>query len=749
MQRLLLPVTLLAALLLLLLSTSAQDTTSTNLIDERIERATVFILQARNTGSDLIVSCVGSGTLVSRDGLILANAHNTVQSSDCPGDTIIIAMNIQPGEPPIPKYRAEVAQANVGIDLAVLRISRELDGRLIDTSTLALPFVELADSSTVNLDNTIFIVGYPGIGEDAVTTIRGTVSGFTAEPSGGDKSWIKTEASIAGTMSGGGAYNSDGRLIGIPTTAPITSSTPNAVCQSIQDTNRDGLVNDLDTCIPVGVFINSLRPANFARPLLRAARLGLLIELPGAAPQALDGAPDFDGFFFAPAVTDGMPTTVIGRLPAGATALYMFFRYRNMTPETVYELRVTRDGIPDPTFSLAPVRWSGGTRGLWHVGSSGQPWPNGIYEFTLFINGIATGTSQITVGGAATPAPTFSNIVFGLTSDQESEAVYGNGYVLPTGNIASARFIYQNIPEGMTWFALWYYNDGEVFRSEGTWNTSIDGTNGAKIISIAPTDGLFPGMYRLELYIEGRLAALAQFTVAGAREGAFPRIFTDAHFTSAENAADAINAPALNNFTTGVDRIYALFNWEQITPGTLWTMRWTVDNDVFLEQTVPWSGSSNGTDYLVRLSAANGIPDGTYRMELLINNIPLAATQASVGIGQLPIDRFATASGVQLNGLILDADTRTGIAGATIMIISEDFAIEDFIWQASQLYATAVTDRNGRFQLQRPLQIGDPAIFYSVYVIAEGYLPVTADGFAVDADETPNPLEIVLPLTRD
>ena len=65
------------------------------------------------------------------------------------------------------------------------------------------------------------------------------------------------------------------------------------------------------------------------------------------------------------------------------------FDYLNMTPETVYEVRVTIDGIPTPDVSLAPVRWSGGERGLWYIGSSGQVLPNGVYEFTLVINAIA------------------------------------------------------------------------------------------------------------------------------------------------------------------------------------------------------------------------------------------------------------------------------------------------------------------------------------------------------------------------
>ena len=54
-------------LLVTLLTRSAPAAAQDTEIDlERIERATVFIMQATTTGSNVIITCVGSGTLVSR-----------------------------------------------------------------------------------------------------------------------------------------------------------------------------------------------------------------------------------------------------------------------------------------------------------------------------------------------------------------------------------------------------------------------------------------------------------------------------------------------------------------------------------------------------------------------------------------------------------------------------------------------------------------------------------------------------------
>ncbi|MEO1290065.1 MAG: serine protease, partial [Chloroflexota bacterium] len=181
----------LASTLLGMYSLSAlaqQDTPSLDL--NRIQRATVFVIQASD--SDLDTRCVGSGTIVRFDGLILTNAHNVVPSEACPGNELIISMSLEANEPPVPKYRASIAQIDLGLDLALLRIDRELDGRIIEPENLPiLPFVELGNSNDVILDDTLTLAGYPDLGNSPTLTQRVAVAAFMAEPSGGDKSWFK------------------------------------------------------------------------------------------------------------------------------------------------------------------------------------------------------------------------------------------------------------------------------------------------------------------------------------------------------------------------------------------------------------------------------------------------------------------------------------------------------------------------------------------------------------------------------
>ena len=712
---------------------------------ERIRQATVYIMQLRLDGAAPVITCTGSGTVIGRDGLILTNAHFTQANATCPGDALIVAFTLQGGQAPVPRFRAEVVQVDAGLDLALLRITRQLDGRLLEPGSLALPFVEPGDSDVLALDDTISIVGFPDIADDPVDLRRASIISFTQEPGASSPYWIHLLADIPGTMTGGGAYNQAGQLVGIPTTAPLRAGNVSGNCAALQDSNRDGLLNRDDSCIPRGSVINSLRPVSFALPLLRAASLGLSVELPKQAASMLraEDAPVLERLFFAPAVNEaGMPNTVVGRLAAGSNGLYLFFDYRNMTPETILELRVTTDGIPNPGFSLAPVRWRGGERGLWYIGSRNQPWPNGVYDFALFTDGRAAGSARLVIGGGADPVPTFSDLVFGIVDSRGTPL--GNGFVLPAGSIANARFIYRNMRAGTTWTVVWYYNGHEIARTEDQW-AAQDGESGAKTIQIEDPAGLPPGIWRLELYIDGKLSSTSDFVIAGAQQGVFPQIFDNARFSTGDSSGVSGSLTSRGQSGAEAGMLNGSFDWQQIAPGTPWRLRLLVDDEPFFDRSLPWTNLDSGRDYNAQIRSAGAIPDGTWGMQLLINNVLLASTETQVGIGRLFIDRFASAEGLRLRGRIIDGQNGAGLPGVNFVLITEDYSIADFEWRQDQIFATAQTDRNGNFEVERLLQRNTP---YSVIINAEGWLPLAADAYTFD-DGAPNPVELIIPLTRD
>ena len=247
-----------------------------------------------------------------------------------------------------------------------------------------------------------------------------------------------------------------------------------------------------------------------------------------------------------------------------------------------------------------------------------------------------------------------------------------------------------------------------------------------------------PLEFHQPLYVQGALSATSDFVVAGLPAGPLPQIFTKARYSSGPTAFAALDAPAMTSFPDSIPTLYALFDWQRIAPGTPWTVRWLVDGQAFFEATYPWVTVETGANFLMSVDAP---PDGSYELQALVNNLQVLEMTATVGIGQLPIDRFAEIEGAVFGGRVLDAATQLGIPSVTIILISEDYSASDFEWKQEQVSALATTDRNGDFQFDRPLSFDTP---YSVVIEAEGYLPLAADGFEFGSDERIADIQIEL-----
>ena len=222
-----------------------------------------------------MVGWTGSGTIISPDGLILTNAHVVLSDRFYQVKNLIVSLTVAEDAPPVQTYYASIVQADEALDIAIVKPYQDLNGNPLNYNLLNLPFVPLGDSDQLRLGESINILGYPGIGGDTITLTRGEVSGFTSEEAYGNRAFIKTSGTIAGGNSGGLAVNEKGELIGVPTAIGSGDLSDAVVdCRALMDTNRDGYVDNYDTCVPTGGFINALRPINLAMELITAARAG-------------------------------------------------------------------------------------------------------------------------------------------------------------------------------------------------------------------------------------------------------------------------------------------------------------------------------------------------------------------------------------------------------------------------------------------------------------------------------------------
>lgn len=368
-----------------------------------LARATVQILALYPVDSDWGVAWTGSGSIISSDGLILTNAHVVDDRYD-DYSNLGVALTDRTDQPPELRFLANIEAVDYALDLAVIRIVSDLDGNPLSAQ---LPYISVGDSDSVQLGGKLRILGYPGIGGDTITFTEGAVSGFTQERGIDGRAWIKTDATIAGGNSGGMAVNSEGRLVGVPTRASAGSSANDIVdCRPVADTNRDGYIDENDTCVPIGGFINGLRPVNLAQPLINAAVGGQAYAggvQPGDIPSSGYDLSDvyFMNMEFANGVTaDDQPTDLWYALPSGSTSICAFWDYEGMQDGLVWSAYWLVNGTLSEAGSILDSFWSGGSTGNWWVCISDESGlADGLYELSLEVEGELMSADAIYVGG--------------------------------------------------------------------------------------------------------------------------------------------------------------------------------------------------------------------------------------------------------------------------------------------------------------------------------------------------------------
>jgi S1-C subfamily serine protease len=159
----------------------------------------------------------GSGVVVSRDGLVLTNAHVVVGAVR--GERrreLACGFTTDPRNAPPPAFRLEVVDSRQDLDLALVRIVGALDGTPLPPG-IVFPTIELAPPAEVELGQDVHGIGFPmtgGLGSFVTVSLtRGIISGFAREEEG---LVFKTDAGIHSGTSGGACVDERGRLIGVP-----------------------------------------------------------------------------------------------------------------------------------------------------------------------------------------------------------------------------------------------------------------------------------------------------------------------------------------------------------------------------------------------------------------------------------------------------------------------------------------------------------------------------------------------------
>lgn len=206
-----------------------QTAISMNLREELLF-ASVQIVAVSETGDVF----TGSGTTISRDGLVLTNYHVVAdRNEDEPYPSLSLCYTVSQYLPPRCVATAVVVALNEANDLALLRPDKKInrDGSVSETafstywrrtgkSFYAAPFDNVEGEAPLpNILDRLTVWGYPGVGGATITVTSGFVSGFDTRETasgGGSMRFIKTDAGINPGNSGGTAFNEFFSFIGVP-----------------------------------------------------------------------------------------------------------------------------------------------------------------------------------------------------------------------------------------------------------------------------------------------------------------------------------------------------------------------------------------------------------------------------------------------------------------------------------------------------------------------------------------------------
>ena len=256
---------------------------------------------------------IGSGFIVSADGIVLTNAHVVQNAAEV---TVKLTDRRE--------FKAKVLGVDPQTDVAVLKIDAK-----------NLPTVKLGSSEKTRVGEWVVAIGSPFGFENTVTS--GIVSAKSrALPDGASVPFLQTDVAVNPGNSGGPLFNLKGEVIGI----------------NSQIYSRSGGYQGVSFAIPIETAVN-VKDQLVEHGKVTRGRMGVTIQEVNQALAGSFGLNKAGGALIAsiepasPAARAGLkPGDVILKIDGAdvASSLDLSSRVSNMKPGTVAKLDVWRDG---------------------------------------------------------------------------------------------------------------------------------------------------------------------------------------------------------------------------------------------------------------------------------------------------------------------------------------------------------------------------------------------------------------------
>jgi S1-C subfamily serine protease len=196
------------------------------------------------------------------------------------------------------------------------------------------------------------------------------------------------------------------------------------------------------------------------------------------------------------------------------------------------------------------------------------------------------------------------------------------------------------------------------------------------------------------------------------------------------------------SFKTGINEVNAIFTYSNMKNNLNWAPTWYLDGEAVINKSYKWDAGASGT-HVRTLSNKSGLPDGAYRLEIIVEGKVLQKGAFSIGSATTPAAP-GTGDGVEITGTIVDADTNKPIAGAAFIVLQPGITYDDWDGGDESIFTIALTDKRGQFQLPDLLPRGES---YTIIAGAEDYYDNYEDDVVVD-DSTPDSVDLNLTLQK-
>lgn len=210
----------------------------------------------------------GSGGLLGDVNLVVTNAHVAAYDEEylegCDDPYLAVGYNFDAKDDRFVWFPAEERVYDYLLDIAVLDVQLQVEpwfeGGPEDIALLRAgdwPVLRLADLEP-RIGDPIGTYGFPAIGGYTVTFTSGHVAGWAEDYAQNRSGAMKVDLNVTHGSSGSLVLNQDGDVVGLVASLGIPMREQDSVdCTILADTNLDGEIDDDDTCVSVGGFINS------------------------------------------------------------------------------------------------------------------------------------------------------------------------------------------------------------------------------------------------------------------------------------------------------------------------------------------------------------------------------------------------------------------------------------------------------------------------------------------------------------